>query len=330
MKQRVIGVIGGGRIGKMHINNLISSVPSLKIKGVVDPHVESGWVESLNIPLATSDIRVLLEDQEIDSVLIATPSAFHVDIIKQAAEAGKDIFCEKPIAFLPEQVQEAVDAVEKAGVKLFVGYNRRFDKNFSKIRQHVQNGDVGEIQLIKIVNRDPKRPSLKFVKHSGGLFMDFTAHDFDMARYITGSEVKEISVMGAAFIPGMEDAGDIDTALINLRMENGALVSIDNSRETLYGYDQRLEVFGSKGSVQALNETPTRLVFHNESAVFSDKPHYSFIERYKDAYIEEMKQFADCLVKGTPIPIDGNDALSVVKIAQAAQQSLVEKRSILL
>ncbi len=326
MKQIVIGVIGIGRIGKMHAENISTHLPMVRIKAVADPHVNEPWAKRLCIPVTSADSNVLFEDPEIEAIVITAPSAFHVPLIKAAAAHGKHIFCEKPIAFEPEKIQEAIDAVEAAGVQMAVGFNRRFDNNFMKIREHVQRGDIGEIQIVKITNRDPRLPPARFVKNSGGLFMDFSAHDFDMARYITSSEVAEVFAMGHAFDSGIREAGDLDTALINLRMKNGALVAIDNSREARYGYDQRLEVFGSKGSLLADNKTPTSVVLSTEEGVVSDKPFFSFVERYSETYVTELKMFIDCILHKTPTPVTGQDAIKAVEIALAAQQSLEDRK----
>ncbi|MBF0277248.1 MAG: inositol 2-dehydrogenase [SAR324 cluster bacterium] len=330
MKQLVMGLVGGGRIGKMHALNLINSVPEARVKTIADPSLEEVWLKDLEHVGLVRESQLVFDDPEIEAVLIAAPTTTHVDLIKDAAKAGKHIFCEKPIDTNPARIQEAIDAADSADVQLFVGFNRRFDANFMKIKRHVDEGDIGQIQIVKITNRDPRLPPARFLGRSGGIFMDFTVHDFDMARFITGSEGVEVSVMGAAFHSEIEEAGDLDTAIVNLKMANGALVSIDNSRQALYGYDQRLEVFGSKGSVSAENETPTRVVLSTRDAIHSDKPYFSFIERYHETYITEIKEFIRYILEKKDARPSGQEALQAVRLAIAAKQSLEEKRTIIL
>ncbi|MDZ7260920.1 MAG: Gfo/Idh/MocA family oxidoreductase, partial [candidate division KSB1 bacterium] len=253
----------------------------------------------------------------------------HVNLIKATAQTRKHIFCEKPIAFKPEVVNEAIEAVTAAGVMLQVGFNRRFDPDFRRVREVVQSGKIGTPHIIKITNRDPVRPSLDFIPQSGGLFMDFSIHDFDTLRFVSGSEVEEIYAAGAALIdPEIEKLGDIDTALITLKLTSGALCIIDLSRETNYGYDQQLEVFGSKGSIVARNTTPTNTMLSTADGVFTDKPHYSFVERYREGFIAELQEFFTCVREGKVPPVTGEDAVAAVKIAQAAELSFRQNKPV--
>ena len=322
-KKITFGIIGAGRIGKMHAENILANFPQIYLKAVVDLKLDFGWAENVGIPVKSQEITALTDDPEIDAVVITTPSDTHVQMITIMAEAGKQIFCEKPIAFDPASIQAAIDAVEKAHVIMQVGFNRRFDPDFLKVRQTVESGEIGEPHIINMTNRDPQRPDLEFIPGSGGLFMDFCVHDFDMVRFLTGSEVEEIYVRGANLVdPKIGEFGDIDTALLTLKMSNGTLCIINVCRETNYGYDQQVEVLGSKGSILAQNRRPTSVVLSRKNGVFMDQPHYSFIQRYKDAYIKELKGFINCLEAGGRPTVDGNDALKAVKIAVAAQQSL--------
>ena len=322
-KKIIFGLIGAGRIGKMHAENILANFPFVNLKTVVDLKLDFAWAEKVGIPVRSQKITAIFDDLKIDAVVITTPSDTHVQMIEVMAEAGKHIFCEKPIAFEPDMIRQAITAVEKAGVILQVGFNRRFDPDFLKVRKAVESGVIGEPHIINMTNRDPKRPALEFIPGSGGLFMDFCIHDFDMIRFLTGSEVDEIYVRGANLIdPKIGELGDIDTALLTLKLSSGALGIINVCRETNYGYDQQVEVFGSKGSILAQNRRPTSVVLSRKDGVFMDQPLYSFIERYKQAYIAELNGFINCVEDGEKPVVDGHDALKAVLVAVAAQQSL--------
>ncbi|MCH7613501.1 MAG: inositol 2-dehydrogenase [Candidatus Marinimicrobia bacterium] len=309
-------------MGKIHAENIRYYLPGIHLKAVADIKLDFDWARKLDIEVLDQDMNVILNDPQIDSVVIATPSSTHVDIICAAAQAGKHIFCEKPIAFNTEGIRKAGHAVTQAGVLFQVGFNRRFDPDFNHVHKNVKDGKIGSVQIIKITNRDPIRPDLAFIPDSGGLFMDFCIHDFDTVRFISGCEVKEIFVLGAALIDQeIMKLGDIDTALLTLTLSNGALCVIDVSRETNYGYDQQIEVFGSKGSVRAQNITPTRTVVSTADGVWSDKPHYSFIERYDASYKAELKSFFNSVRTGNSPTVGFSDALAAVKIANSAKQS---------
>jgi myo-inositol 2-dehydrogenase/D-chiro-inositol 1-dehydrogenase len=258
MTPTTVGVIGAGRIGRMHAYNLVHGVPEAFVKTVAGRTVDDAWASELGIPVFTGDSEALLRDPEIEAVVIALPSGLHVETIKRAAEAGKQIFCEKPVAFSPERIEEALAAVGAAGVQLQVGFNRRFDPSVLKLRQEVSEGTLGELHSLRIVNRDPKSPDIDFVRRSGGMLMDFTIHDLDTARFLSASEIDEVYAVGAALVdPEIAAAGDIDTAVVTLRLASGAFCVIDNSRQTHYGYDQRFEAFGSNGNLAVDNLRPT-------------------------------------------------------------------------
>ncbi len=322
-KKITFGLVGAGRIGKMHAENILANFPKIYLKTVVDLKLDHNWAEKVGIPVRSQEIKAISDDPKIDAVVITTPSDTHVQMIEVMAKAGKNIFCEKPIAFEPDMIRRAIAAVEKAGVILQVGFNRRFDPDFLKVRQAVESGVIGEPYIINMTNRDPKRPALEFIPGSGGLFMDFCIHDFDMIRFLTGSEVDEIYVRGANLIdPKIGELGDIDTALLTLKLSNGALGIINVCRETNYGYDQQVEVLGSKGSILAQNRRPTSVVLSRKDGVFRDQPFYSFIERYKEAYIAELNGFINCVEDGGKPIVNGHDALKAVLVAVAAQKSL--------
>ncbi|MCG1011113.1 inositol 2-dehydrogenase [Tepidanaerobacter sp. GT38] len=332
MKEKLkVGIIGAGRIGRMHVENIVSNFRSVEVKAVADIFADKlvDWARELDIKHVYKDYRKILEDPEIKALLIFSSTDTHAQIIIESAEAGKDIFCEKPIDFDLNKIHQALDAVEKAGVKFQVGFNRRFDHNFKKVRDMIQEGKIGDVHIVKITSRDPEPPPIEYVKSSGGLFFDMMIHDFDMARYLTNSEVTEVYASAAVLVdPAIGEAGDVDTAIVTLKFANGALGVIDNSRKAVYGYDQRVEVFGSKGCITVSNDVPTTAVLSCVEGVISDKPKYFFPERYKDAYIEELKAFFDCIINDTEPPVTGRDGLEPILIGMAANKSLAEGRPV--
>lgn len=327
-----VGIIGAGRIGKIHASNIVYYMPQAEVKIIADanlsPEIEA-WAKGLGIPQVAKDPKAIFEDKEISVVLICSSTDTHADFIVQAAKAGKHIFCEKPVDLTVKKVLAALAAVRKAGVKLQVGFNRRFDHNFARVRELVLAGEVGQPQIVKITSRDPAPPPPTYVAGSGGIFLDMTIHDFDMARFQAGSEVTEVYAKGAVLVdPAIGAAGDVDTALVTLTFANGALGIIDNSRKAVYGYDQRVEVFGSKGAAVAENDQPSTVKLLNDTRVSGDKPLYFFLERYKEAFIAEMRAFMEAVAKDAPVPVSGEDGLADLVVGLAAKKSLAEGRPV--
>lgn len=323
-KKLRIGVIGAGRIGKLHANNLISRVPNAELAAVSDVYepAAKALAEALNVPVCSGDYHKILDDPSIDAVFICSSTDTHSPISIEAAKAGKHIFCEKPIDHDLDKIRSVLKEVERTGVKYQVGFNRRFDRNFKHIRDVVKAGGVGDVQIVKITSRDPEAPPLSYVKASGGIFVDMTIHDFDMARYLSGSEVEEVSAFGACLVDAeIGKAGDVDTCIVSLRFANGALGVIDNSRQAVYGYDQRVEVFGSKGCIAADNETLNNTTLYTKDAVTKEKPLWFFLERYNDAYIEEERSFVKACLDNTDVAVGAFDGLQPVLIAIAAKES---------
>lgn len=330
MKKITLGLIGAGRIGRIHAEN-IQSFPDLEIKSVSDLFITNtrNWAKKIGISTVTDDHRQILTDPNIDAVLICSPTDTHPQILIEAAEAGKHIFCEKPLSFSLADSKKAIQKVNELGIKLQVGFNRRFDHNFQRARAMVEANEIGTPHLIKITSRDPEPPSAEYIAHSGGMFMDMSIHDFDMARFLTGSEVVEVYVQGATLIDSVFDKyNDVDTAIISLKFANSALGIIDNSRKAVYGYDQRVEIFGSEGCIQIENDYPNTAQLLTAKGIYQDKPKFFFLERYREAYIEELRRFITAIRENQPVLVNGFDALQAEVIAHAAKQSLMEGKPV--
>jgi len=324
MKKISVGIIGAGRIGKVHTQTIINNIPDVTVKNVADVFEGSReWVERLGNVVFTTDPGRIMNDDDINAVLICTSTDTHVKYIIEAARAKKHIFCEKPVDHDIERILEAKKAVEENNVKFMIGFNRRFDHNFMAVKRHIDSGAAGRIYFINITSRDPDAPPISYIKVSGGMFMDMTIHDFDMARFLAGSEVKEVYAKGAVFVdPAIGDAGDIDSAVIILTFENGVIATINNCRKASYGYDQRVEVLGSKAGIEISNDTPSTVVLSNENGVVSEKPLHFFMDRYIEAYANEIKQFIDAIANDRETPTGMIDGLKSVEIAKAAKKSV--------
>jgi myo-inositol 2-dehydrogenase / D-chiro-inositol 1-dehydrogenase len=331
-KHLSLAVIGAGRIGQLHAENLAMRIPSAKLIGIADVNVPAAktCAERCGIDTVWSHYEDALASAA-DAVVICSSTDTHAKIIEEAAAAGKHIFCEKPIDHDLGKIDRALNAVRKAGVKLQIGFNRRFDPNFRQIKQNVESGAVGELHIVRITSRDPAPPPIEYVKVSGGMFFDMTIHDFDMARFITSSDVERVYAVGAVKVDKrIGEAGDIDTAVITLEMKSGAIVTIDNSRQAIYGYDQRLEVFGSKGVAAAENNTPHRTVIGDASGFHQPLPLNFFMDRYTESYVQEMREFVQAVLSKTETPVTGDDGRAPVVIAMAATKSLKEARPVAL
>lgn len=327
-----IGMIGAGRLGKLHSENLAHSVANVELSAVADPFMNDAireWAAGIGIKNCYSDPQMIFDDPDIDAVFICSSTDTHAELIKRAAGAGKHIFCEKPIDTNLDKIKDALDAVEKAGVKLQVGFVRRFDHNHKAVRDTVASGKLGNPNIVKVTSRDPDHQPMEYIKVSGGIFMDMTIHDFDMVRYLAGSEVTEVMAFGAALSgAGYDKLGDIDTAIVTMKFENGALGVIDNSRAAHYGYDQRSEVHCDLGCVQVGNDFDNQIMISSGEGVSLAKPTWFFLERYNNAFIAEAQAFIDAVINDTPTLVSGIDGLEPVKIAIAADKSLKEGRPV--
>jgi len=326
-----VGVIGAGRIGKIHAENLATRIPGVVVSAIADINQQAAQAlaEKLHVANAFSDYRKIIEDKDIDAVAVCSSTDTHADLIIAAANAGKHVFCEKPVDHSLDRIDKAINAVSKAGVQCQIGFNRRFDPNFKKLHDLVQTGKIGDLHILRITSRDPAPPPAEYVKLSGGMFLDMTIHDFDMARFLSGSEVEEVYAIGEVRVdPAIGAAGDIDTAVITLKFANGAIGTIDNSRKAVYGYDQRAEVFGSGGMAATANNTPNSSVYSNADGVVSEKPLYFFLERYMESFVAEMRDFINAIREGTPTPVNVFDGRKPVVIAMAATRSMLENRPV--
>lgn len=326
-----VGLIGAGRIGKLHAQNLITRVRGVHLVAVADVNRAAAQqlADDWDVPNVTADFRVVLDDASIDAVVIASSTDTHAEMIEEAARAGKHIFCEKPISFELAAIDHALAAVDTANVKLQIGFNRRFDANFSRARALIAQGRLGSLNILHIISRDPAPPPLDYIRVSGGMFLDMTIHDFDMARYLVGSEVKWVFAVGGVRIdPQIGAAGDIDTAVTLLRFENGVIGTIDNSRGTTYGYDQRVEVFGGGGALTISNEAPDRATISDAQGIHESLPYYFFLERYREAYVTEIHAFVQAIRENQTPLVTGHDGRVAVVIGLAAKKSLDENRPV--
>lgn len=321
-----IGIIGAGRIGKVHLQSVTRYVADAKVIALADPFMNAEteeWARSLGVGKLTRDYKEILADPEVDAVFICSSTDTHSAISLEAIAAGKHIFCEKPVDHDLGKIKAVMQALEGSPVKYQVGFNRRFDHNFAAAREAVANGRIGELAVLKITSRDPGAPPVDYIKVSGGIFLDMTIHDFDMVRFISGEEVTEVYAAGGVTVdPAIGEAGDIDTAVVTLRLESGALAVIDNCRRASYGYDQRLEAFGSKGQVAISNDTASSAVVSDASGVTAEKPLHFFLERYMQAYAAEVEAFVAAVRDDTPVPVGIDAGLQSVLIGVAAKKSL--------
>lgn len=326
-----IGIIGAGRIGRVHAESLAFRLPEARVMAIADVSRDAAQAvaDHCGIPRVAESSADILEDPAIEAVLICSSTDTHADLIVQAAKAGKHIFCEKPIAFSLSQIDSALAAVQTAGVKLQIGFNRRFDANFARVRQAVVSGEIGVPSMLHIISRDPEPPPLTYIRVSGGIFVDMTIHDFDMARFLIGDEVEEVyTTAGVMVDPEIGKLGDLDTALIVLRFRNGVIGTIDNSRKAVYGYDQRVEILGSNGKIATENRLPNQAMVSNGRSVYTDLPLNFFMERYMASFTSELQSFVAAVREDRPTVVTGTDGRVPVVMAMAARKSFDEHRPV--
>ncbi|KAI0559024.1 inositol 2-dehydrogenase [Gracilaria domingensis] len=323
-----VGIIGAGRIGQVHAK-AITAMHGAEVAAIADPFEKFGVAaaETFNTKYIPN-WEDLLSDETIDGIVIGSPTPFHAEQIVKSAEAGKAIMCEKPISNDLATIDKCLDVVEKTNARLLIGFQRRFDANFMEVSKQVTDGVIGEVRMFQINSRDPAPPPAEYLANSGGIFLDMMSHDFDQARFCTGAEIEEVFVAGKAFEEAAQQADDLDTVIVMLKMSNGAIGTIGNSRRCAYGYDQRIEVFGSDGMLSSNNRTPHTVNISNESSVSSPLPYSFFMDRYALAYSGVMEAFVKMIREGTPPPVTGADGRAPIVAAMAANKSIKEGRPV--
>ncbi len=325
-----IGVIGLGRIGKVHIKSISTRLTKAKVVAAADPFLNDEMIEfakGFGVENLSKDYKDIINNAEVDAVLICSSTDTHAVISAEAIRAGKHVFCEKPVDHSLDKIKIVEDALKERPVKFQVGFNRRYDHNFAAIRRAIDEGKIGEVHVTKITSRDPNPPSAEYAAVSGGMLLDMTIHDFDMVRFLTGVEAESIYVEPAVLVDkAIGEAGDIDTAIITMKMTDGSIAMIDNSRKAVYGYDQRAEVFGSKGMAASKNDSESTCVISGEDGIISEKPLYFFLERYMDSFANEVAEFVEAILGDLPIKTGIEAGRQSVVMALAGKKSIAEKR----
>ena len=318
-----VAVIGTGFIGSVHAKN-IARHPGMELVAVSDANVEfAKKIAAVTGAEAVAEIEEIFNNKDIQAVLIATPTNTHVDYLKGAANAGKAIYCEKPIGLDYEEAEQAVRAIRAANVAVMLGFNRRFDPSHAALKEAIDRGDVGKVEIVQLTSRGPKPPPISYVKVSGGQLRDQTVHFFDLLRWLTSDEPVEVYALGAALVdPAIGEAGDVDTSIVSIRMASGALCQIDSSRRTAYGYDERLEVFGSEGMAESVRQSFRGLSLYKGQQIVSDGLHPGWFERIEQSYYEAIDAFLKSIEKGTPPSPSLEDGLEAQLIADKATESL--------
>jgi len=314
------GILGAGRIGKVHANTIANSA-NATVAYVADAMPEAAASLAKTVGATVKSVDEIIAS-DVDAVLIATPTDTHADLIEQAARAGKAILCEKPVSLSVERIEKLLPVVEKAGVPLMIGFNRRFDPNFQALQSRITQGEIGDVELVTIISRDPAPPPVSYIARSGGLFRDMMIHDFDMARFLVGEDFVTVHALGSALVDkGIGEAGDVDTAAVQMQTASGKIAVITNSRRAAYGYDQRIEAHGSKGMLRAGNVHMTTVERADGAGFTADVIQNFFIDRYVAAYANEVNTFITAMQSGkTPTP-SGYDGLQAQKLAEAATKS---------
>ena len=323
-----VGIIGAGRIGHVHGESISKFVKNATVKTIADPFMNEkteAWARSIGVEHTTKDYHEILNDPEIEAVLICASTDQHSPVSIEALRAGKHVFCEKPIDYDIDKIKKLLALVEEKGVKFQVGFNRRFDHNHKAVADAVKDGTIGDPHIVIVSSRDPEPPPASYVAVSGGIFYDMMIHDFDMVRYVTGSEAVEISAVGSCLVnPNLqEESGipDVDTAVVTMKMANGCIAVINNSRQAVYGYDQRVEAFGSKGMASDANDLLNTTTVLTKDGAHSEKPLWFFLERYNQAFINQVISFVDAINNDTETAVGAIDGLRPVLMAKAATES---------
>lgn len=318
-----VGLLGAGRIGKVHAQAITAHGGS-RLIAVSDVVVENADSLAQAYGAEARSSNAILSDPEIDAVLIATSTDTHSELIEAASRAGKAILCEKPVDLSLERARACQDVVEQTGARVMIGFNRRFDPNFGALKASLAAGEIGTAELLAVTSFDPAPPPVSYVKVSGGLYRDMMIHDFDMVNFLMGDAPETVFASGSSIVdPAIGEAGDVDTAVVTLSYADGRVAVIKNSRRAGYGYDQRVELLGAKGLLQAQNVLENTLVKSTEAGVVSAKPTYFFLERYMAAYAAEWAAFVDALSTGAEMPVSLNDGVAALAMAEAATRSQI-------
>ena len=322
------GLLGAGRIGKVHAR-AIGSNRQAKLVAVADAIEKAAKDISATYGAEVRTIEAIEKAPDIDAVVICTPTDTHADLIERFAKAGKAIFCEKPIHLDARRVERCLAVVEKTGAALMVGFNRRFDPHFAAVKKAIDGGAIGTVEMITIISRDPGPPPLDYIKRSGGIFRDMTIHDFDMARFLLGEEPVAVSAHASVLVDKkIGKAGDFDSVSVILETASGRQCVISNSRRAIYGYDQRIEVLGSKGMIAAENQRPVSIEVANEKGYTRPPLHDFFMTRYLDAYANEITTFIEAVTVGKKASPSGADGLAALRLADAALKSAKQGKTI--
>lgn len=323
-----VAVFGAGRIGKIHAAN-VARHPQARLRYVVDVHEPSAKALAEAHGAKVASVDEALNDPSVGAVVIGSSTDTHADLIHRAAAAGKAIFCEKPVDLDVERARGCQAAVEKAGVTCMIAFQRRFDPTFSSLKKRLDDGEIGNPEVLVVTSRDPGAPPVSYIKSSGGIFKDMLIHDFDIFRWILDDVAVSVHASGSCLTdPAIEEAGDIDTTAVTIRTAKGRLCQINTSRRAAYGYDQRFEVLGSKGMLQAGNVAPTQVVSHTSTSIAHDLPEHFFLERYREAYAAEIAHFFDALSGGTPVRTTIADGIKALELAEAAARSWREGQAV--
>lgn len=316
-----IGILGCGRIGQVHARSLMR-FEAARLVAVSDFFPASAEALASKTGAEVRETAEILAADDVDAVIICTPTDTHFDIIQAAAKAGKAIFCEKPVDMSADRIRECMKTIEAQNTKFFTAFNRRFDPNFANVQARIAAGEIGDVEIVTILSRDPTPPPISYIKGSGGIFRDMMIHDFDMARFLLGEEPVQVFAVGAALVdPEIEAAGDVDTAAVTLTTKSGKICQISNSRRATYGYDQRIEVHGSKGMLRAENMLETTVESATASGFCKPPALNFFLERYEAAYLSEIGHFVGALTSDTPMSPDITDGLRAQLLADAAALS---------
>ena len=321
-----VALFGAGRIGKIHAGNLAAR-PGVKLKYVVDVNAAAATELAARHGAQVARADQVFDDAAVKAVVIGSSTDTHADLIGRAAAAKKAIFCEKPVDLSLARARECAQAVAKAGVTCMIGFQRRYDPTFAALQARLAAGEIGEPEMLVITSRDPGAPPVEYIKVSGGIFKDMLIHDFDIFRWILADEAATVYATGSCLTdPAISAAGDVDSTAVTIRTKKGRLALINTSRRAAYGYDQRFEVLGSTGMLQAANHKPTEVTAATGRGVSTDTPEHFFLERYRVAYASEMAHFFEALAKGTPIKTTIEDGVKALELAEAATISWREKR----